>query len=302
MDPSSFRRRCLVPHPHELETGLTSEERAIFGRSLKRQRRQDTSAKSRGGLGNEIVDEEDLATLPNDVEAGILSLRADFPAQELKEWKILAVIFQSQLYGILADRSFVDHQLDVLCHDGQIRIFEFGWWKNDRGIMVSNDYVWLIRDLASREKCEDSRRVLSEFATCVETVSVWRRTALSIHDLDVMSIGDIQEPERILIQIGLLIRNCHDELRFSVPNIGRLLSRRLAGDKQLLRLIRRKMYEEILLDDLEKTSVRASGFGTRFHLRDVVGLDLVEIIDTTEGALVRPTPLADEFLESKSKG
>jgi len=238
--------------------------------------------------------------VPNDVEAGILALRSDFPVKECEAWKIPPLVFRAQLYGILADRSQVDMELDRLRERGTVRVFKFQGWSGDIGIMWTSDYLAMVEQLIASAKADADQDALRQFAECVRHRPSWRKLGLVLDDLnDVACVRDVAE--RAAIQHGLLICYGDEGYRFSIANVGRLLLARESGAKGLLRFLRRKPYGEAPLDELEKFHIRASPFGTRFHLRDVVGLDLVEILDTNAGSVIRSTPAAEVFLENKRR-
>lgn len=59
------------------------------------------------------------------------------------------------------------------------------------------------------------------------------------------------------------------------------------GRKEILSLLNRKKYKEMLLTSLEKTKLRFSPLDTRFLLRDLIGSGHVKTVQTPTGLLVR---------------
>ncbi|MCO5562047.1 hypothetical protein L7F22_015673 [Adiantum nelumboides] len=73
----------------------------------------------------------------------------------------------------------------------------------------------------------------------------------------------------------------------AIPNIGFLLKSLTQGRKELLSLLNRRQYKEILMSLLEKKKLRMSKLGMRFHIRDLVGSGQLCLSHTPAGLLVR---------------
>jgi serine/threonine-protein kinase 19 len=69
------------------------------------------------------------------------------------------------------------------------------------------------------------------------------------------------------------------------------------GRKEILSLLNRKKYKEMLLSSLEKTKLRLSPLDTRFLLRDLIGsghiktvqMPTIKTVQTPTGLLARIT-------------
>jgi hypothetical protein len=59
------------------------------------------------------------------------------------------------------------------------------------------------------------------------------------------------------------------------------------GRKEILSLLNRRKYKEMLMSSLEKTRLRSSPLDVRFHLRDLIGSGHVKVVHTPTGLLVR---------------
>lgn len=59
------------------------------------------------------------------------------------------------------------------------------------------------------------------------------------------------------------------------------------GNTELLGILRRAPYHEMLLMRLEQRRLRSSSFPALFHIRDVIGSGKAESVATTLGPLVR---------------
>ncbi|KAJ6920675.1 hypothetical protein NC651_014307 [Populus alba x Populus x berolinensis] len=74
---------------------------------------------------------------------------------------------------------------------------------------------------------------------------------------------------------------------FSIPNIGSILKGLSQGRKELLSLLNRQRYKEMMLAPLEKKRLRLSLLDMRFHLRDLIGSGHLKTVNTPTGLLVR---------------
>ncbi|KAG6776465.1 hypothetical protein POTOM_019976 [Populus tomentosa] len=74
---------------------------------------------------------------------------------------------------------------------------------------------------------------------------------------------------------------------FAIPNIGSILKGLSQGRKELLSLLNRQRYKEMMLAPLEKKRLRLSLLDMRFHLRDLIGSGHLKTVNTPTGLLVR---------------
>jgi hypothetical protein len=59
------------------------------------------------------------------------------------------------------------------------------------------------------------------------------------------------------------------------------------GRKEVLSLLNRRKYKEMLVSSLEKTRLRSSPLDVRFHLRDLIGSGHIKTVQTPTGLLAR---------------
>ncbi|KAJ6681186.1 SERINE/THREONINE-PROTEIN KINASE 19 [Salix koriyanagi] len=72
------------------------------------------------------------------------------------------------------------------------------------------------------------------------------------------------------------------------PTSVRMYSRAfLREGKELLSLLNRQRYKEMMLAPLEKKRLRLSLLDMRFHLRDLIGSGHLKTVNTPTGLLVR---------------
>jgi Serine-threonine protein kinase 19 len=90
-----------------------------------------------------------------------------------------------------------------------------------------------------------------------------------------------------LVRGGLLTLKGEGEYFFAVPRAGPFLRMRRKGNTELLGILRRAPYKEMLLARLELRRLRSSSFPALFHIRDVIGSGAAESVATSLGLLVR---------------
>lgn len=72
-----------------------------------------------------------------------------------------------------------------------------------------------------------------------------------------------------------------------MPNGGQFLGALLHGRAELLALLRRRRYGEILMRDLAALTLKKSALPPTFVAKDLVGHDLVALVNTSAGDLLR---------------
>lgn len=91
----------------------------------------------------------------------------------------------------------------------------------------------------------------------------------------------------VLVREGFLTMRDESSFWLAVPEMGAFLSNRAAGKKELLAILRRAPYQEMLIDKLELRTLKKSVFTAQWHVRDVVGGGVAETVATSLGTLVR---------------
>ncbi|CAA0832185.1 Dolichyl-diphosphooligosaccharide--protein glycosyltransferase subunit 2 [Striga hermonthica] len=176
--------------------------------------------------------------------------------------------------------------------DKVLRIFKLNTGQDDHAIMFFDDYIKHI-DLVTRrmeEKNKNDGTVFEWFKTHV--IQLKLDTSISHQELcRLLSLGGTVEEEHIskLISAGLIIRQLIDPdmYWFSIPNIGSVLKGLSQGRKELLSILNRRKYKEMILASLEKKRLRLSPLDMRFHLRDLIGSGRLKTIQSPSGLIVR---------------
>ncbi|XP_073292293.1 uncharacterized protein [Primulina huaijiensis] len=221
--------------------------------------------------------EEDFSF--NDTLVALQMMRAQFPAI-------------GKLYSSIVDRTQVDRDLESLRRDRVLRVFKLNTGQDDHAIMFMDDYVKQIEGVTRRleEKKKNDVTVFEWFK--MHVIQSKLDTSIEHEELcSLLSLGGVVKEDHItqLINAGLLVCQLIDRNMywFSIPNIGSVLKGLSQGRKELLSLLNRKRYKEMLLGTLEKKRLQLSPLDIRFHLRDLIGSGHLKTVQTPSGLVVR---------------
>uniref|UniRef100_A0A0E0Q7T2 Serine/threonine-protein kinase 19 n=1 Tax=Oryza rufipogon TaxID=4529 RepID=A0A0E0Q7T2_ORYRU len=232
---------------------------------------------------------EDTLTF-SDTMIALQLMRTQFP--KLEKVVTEPFILQSQLYSSVKDRTQVDRDLESLKKDKVLRVFKLNTGQDDHAIMFMDDYLkqMALAVKRSRGKDQDGTEVFGWF----ERYVIHLKLEVSIDQRDLFSLlslgGDVTDKHiTLLMNAGLLTRQLIDPNMywFSIPSIGPVLKGLTQGRKEILSLLNRKKYKEMLLSSLEKTRLRFSPLDVRFHIRDLIGSGHIKTVQTPTGLLVR---------------
>jgi serine/threonine kinase 19 len=73
---------------------------------------------------------------------------------------------------------------------------------------------------------------------------------------------------------------------FSVPVCGKFTIQILEGRKEILKILKRKKFKEMLLKNLMKFKLKNSTLPISFHIRDLSVTGFVNVTQTTSGSLI----------------
>lgn len=258
--------------------------------SRKRPRRDESEPQSVNDVENprSLSIEEDF--IFSDTLMALRMMRAQFP--HVQKASVPPFVLQSQLYSSIKDRTEVDREIESLRRDRVVRIFKLNTGQDDHAIMFIDDYINQIECVVKRmeEKKQNDLVVFEWFKTHV--VQSKLDTSIGHQELwSFLSLGGKVKEEHIsqLINAGLLIRQLIDQNMywFSIPNIGSVLKGLSQGRKELLSLLSRRKYKEMMMTSLEMKRLRFSSLDMRFHLRDLIGSGHLKTIQTPSGLIVR---------------
>eukprot|EP01097_Dermamoeba_algensis_P010566 TRINITY_DN7885_c0_g1_i1.p1 TRINITY_DN7885_c0_g1~~TRINITY_DN7885_c0_g1_i1.p1 ORF type:complete len:139 (+),score=23.71 TRINITY_DN7885_c0_g1_i1:454-870(+) len=100
---------------------------------------------------------------------------------------------------------------------------------------------------------------------------------------------DIEDFITFCVQNGLLLNHGASTYAFFVPgrDVSALMNCFLSGREEVVSLIRRLKFKEILLKDLRKKKLKNSFLGAELHVRDLIGQDELESVSTSSGPLIK---------------
>ncbi|XP_062080303.1 uncharacterized protein LOC133785052 isoform X2 [Humulus lupulus] len=201
-------------------------------------------------------------------------------------------ILRSQLYSSVKDRTQVDRDLESLKRDKVLRIFKLSSGQDDHAIMFVDDYLNQIERVMKRS--EDRKLGNLEVIEWFKTHVIDFKLEPSIEHQELrtlLSLGGKVKDEHIsvLIHAGLLTRQLIDPNMywFAIPNIGSVLKGLSQGRKEVLSLLNRRRYKEMMMVSLEKKRLRLSPLDMRFHLRDLIGSGHLKTVQTPAGLVVQ---------------
>ncbi|XP_021279536.1 serine/threonine-protein kinase 19 [Herrania umbratica] len=226
----------------------------------------------------------------SDTLVALRIMRAQFP--QIDKAAIQPFILQSQLYSSVKDRTQVDRDLESLRREKVVRIFKLNTGQDDHGIMLLDDYIKQMEHVIRRmeERKQGDLEVFKWFKAYV--IESKLEPSIEHQELcSLLSLGGRVKDDHIslLINAGLLTRQLIDPNMywFAIPNIGSILKGISQGRKELISLLNRRRYKEMMLVPLEKKRLRLSPLDMRFHLRDLIGSGHLKTAHSPTGIVVR---------------
>ncbi|TVU07817.1 hypothetical protein EJB05_41186 [Eragrostis curvula] len=239
---------------------------------------------------NQICTSLEDNLLFSDTMIALQLMRTQFP--KLEKVVTQPFILQSQLYSSVKDRTQVDRDLESMKKDKVLRVFKLSSGQDDHAIMFMDDYLKQVASAVKRSggRDQDGGEVFEWFERDV----VQTKLDVSINQQELFSLlsrgGDVTDKHiTLLMNAGLLTRQLIDPniYWFAIPSIGPILKGLSQGRKEILSLLSRKKYKEMLLSSLEKTKLRFSPLDTRFLIRDLIGSGHIKTVQTPTGLLAR---------------
>lgn len=257
-------------------------------RGKKRRREEEEIEAENRDANHSLSLEQNLSF--SDTNVALRMMRAQFP--QFDNVAIQPFILQSQLYSSVKDRTQVDRELESLRRDKVVRIFKLNTGQDDHGIMFLEDYLKQLEHVVKRmeEKKQGDVDVFKWFKGHV----IESKLEPSIEHEELYALlslgGQVKDGHiSLLINAGLLTRQLIDPNMywFAIPNIGSILKGLSQGRKELLSLLNRRRYKEMMLAPLEKMRLRLSPLDMRFHLRDLIGSGHLKTAHTPSGIVVQ---------------
>ncbi|XP_020210234.1 serine/threonine-protein kinase 19 [Cajanus cajan] len=251
-------------------------------KGTKRRRDEDSDGGNSSSLEDDLIFTDTLVALR--------IMRAQFPP--IHKGSVEPFILKSQLYSSVKDRTQVDRELESLRRDKVLRLFKLNTGQDDHAIMFLDDYLNQIDHVVKRMEgkkggeCE----VFGWFK--IHVLDSKLETGIEHQELcSLLSLGGKVKDSHIslLINAGILTRQLIDPNKywFAIPNIGSLLKGLVQGRKEVISLLSRRRYNEMMMASLEKKRLRMSSLDMRFHLRDLIGSGYLRTDQTPTGLIIR---------------
>ena len=90
-----------------------------------------------------------------------------------------------------------------------------------------------------------------------------------------------------LMQAGMLTGRGVDSFYISIPGAGTFVKSLAKGRSELLSMLKRAKYQEMLRNELLKRKLRMSKIGVPYAVADLTGAQLVDVVPTTSGDLLK---------------
>ncbi|KAI3682646.1 hypothetical protein L1987_82765 [Smallanthus sonchifolius] len=226
----------------------------------------------------------------SDTMVALRMMRAQFP--HIDKVTVEPFILQSQLYSSVKDRTQVDREVESLRREKVLRVFKLNTGQDDHALMFMEDYLnQMNRAVKSMETKKQGVLAVFEWFE-VHVIHSKPEPCIGHQELcSLLSIGGKVKDEDISLLINAGLLTCQlidsDVYWFAIPNIGSVLKGLTQGRKELLSLLNRKKYKEMMLAMLEKKRLRLSPLDVRFHLRDLLGSGHLKTIQTPSGLVIR---------------
>eukprot|EP01114_Cavostelium_apophysatum_P023228 TRINITY_DN8691_c0_g1_i2.p1 TRINITY_DN8691_c0_g1~~TRINITY_DN8691_c0_g1_i2.p1 ORF type:complete len:340 (-),score=53.78 TRINITY_DN8691_c0_g1_i2:710-1729(-) len=267
----------------------------------------------------EAEENDDFANLPTlcDTRLAFDVLHSQFPsgdklsdkqrkkAGKLKPVTIPPVALLSQIYSVVKNRTVVDKELDAMKRANELRVFKLLTGKSDFGIMATVDYVEALmsaKENAAQKSPNADLHIFDVFAKRLLPnyfdVSISKdRLQAVLYPIQATKATDEEAKETLsednitlLVNSGFLLQREVNVYWLSIPHAGALLKMLVAGRKEIVSMLKRQKWKELLASEMETKNLRYSSLGVPFHLKDLIGQGVIETVSTTAGNLYRLAP------------
>ncbi|TPP60038.1 Serine/threonine-protein kinase 19 [Fasciola gigantica] len=223
-----------------------------------------------------------LAVIPQFevMEDALDFLHSSFPSSAFTP-SMRPVLLKSQLYALINDRTSVDKQLSQWQNASKIRLLKLEDETDESvAFQLAEDYRDSFRDTCPTDDTLALYKRFSDFA-------LNENRHLSVTKDSILKQFSDKEISG-LVQVGALTIRSVGVWWISSPVLGRFLKTYKAGQRELLTMLRRKRFKELLLSDI---IVRKSGktvrLGHMFHILAHIGAGTLINVPTSSGELIR---------------
>jgi hypothetical protein len=197
----------------------------------------------------------------------------------------------SQLHSVFTTHTLIERELSTLIASGFLRklLLRGSSDKNggqvtgaggEVGLLLSSTYLSLLNSHGSL------------FGSFPVWVAGPGKSIVSISHTDLLTAGITDHDIKMLIEHGFLTIDYsirEEGYAISVPGVGNFIRNLRGGRREMLRVLKRQRYKEMLEKNLQVKRLRESILSYGFHLHELVGSGRVEVFQTPAGRGLRIT-------------
>eukprot|EP01135_Chromosphaera_perkinsii_P000272 Nk52_evm41s62 gene=Nk52_evmTU41s62 len=186
------------------------------------------------------------------------------------------IVMKHQLYCILKDRTIADRQLNDLKEKGVVRVYTFGFSNDEMAVVLSEDLGEHIRcKIAAASEYLPQKEVLSIERFVKNVMEGEHREDTIGKNVIMRKYGFSDQEVTTLIRFGLLTMRDLHSFWLAIPGMGSFRKHYINGRTEILKMIDKAKYHEMLFKDLKVKKLKNSKLSTEYHMYDVIGADKV---------------------------
>lgn len=220
----------------------------------------------------EISEEDALfqsITSISDVSIAVQTLHSTWPQEAwIQLPRTPPIVFVQQVHALVAESSTIDEEVENLVVDEWRKIIVPG---GDEALIKVDDFELSATSDIGRRFVTMIKQHIKETLVAQESLE------------DEFDNAEID----VLVKEGLLRMEDTTTFWLTVPSLGDILRNRNSGNKEMLSIVKRAPYKEMLIEKLEMRTLKKSIFTAQWHVRDMVGAKVFETVATSLGTLVR---------------
>eukprot|EP00053_Salpingoeca_punica_P006068 m.58293 g.58293 ORF g.58293 m.58293 type:complete len:268 (-) comp13517_c0_seq1:330-1133(-) len=232
-------------------------------------------------------DEDDWGDEPlpavSDTQAAFLLLRAEFP-QAMRDLRLPPIVLKHQLNTIVHSASAVDQTVESLRRSKTIISFSTGGSRNEQALVLVEDYRLHVQQWAAASKeSQLAERFLTAILSGSPAISLEKtalKKAMKCHDEEVSR----------LVRLGVLTRRDEGSLWLAIPNMGIFVSNLLSGRTEVVKMLQRSKFKELLRTALMAREVKRTKLGMKYLLDDLLGSETLTCSTSASGDILRLKP------------
>jgi len=254
----------------------------LFVQRASKRARVDEPGAAVGADADAGADEDPLPELPDDTMAALQLLRGQFESLALPAHSPPLVLVH-QLYSVVASKTTVDRDIEAARQAKRVIKLRLPAAEGQFVVVLWRDYERGVERAAATSP-EQLAAVLTRLLKLMSHVDTDVAIARTVFKVETgSSDSDIAE----LVRAGFLMLRDGNSLWFTLPCMGNFAVQLAGGRGEILAMLKRKKFHEMLEKLLVQKTLRKSQLGWEYHLSDLLGIKAIEYKHTSEGNLVR---------------